>query len=131
MTAPQAPPPPRTLSKAGRALWDAVVQKYELRTDELHALEIAAHHVDVLARIDLVLSKEKVVVEGPQGRRIPNPLLEERRRESRVALAALGQIGLRSVDLPPLVNRSAAGRALVEHRRDRRGPPQLREVSSG
>lgn len=112
------PPAPTGLKKAGRALWEDVTHTYSLRADEQRALEIAARHLDNCARIDAELTGVPLMTVGPRGRAVPHPLFEERRQESRVALHALVQIGLRDAadTLGDPRDRSAAGRALVRQR---------------
>ncbi len=110
------PPAPSGLRAAGKRLWEDVTRKYTLRPDEQRALEIAARHLDNCARIDAELADAPLLVTGPRGRQVPNVLFEERRQESRVALHALGQIGLRDAAEGLAGDRSAAGRALVRQR---------------
>jgi hypothetical protein len=66
---------PTGLGKAGRGLWRQVTSAYELSPGELAALDRACRTVDLLARVDVVLTAQDLVQETAAGTPKPHPLI--------------------------------------------------------
>lgn len=87
---------PRTLDKAGRALWRSVTGKYELRIDELEVLKAACGETDLIAQLEVELGElPSLLSEGSMGQPVVHPLVPEIRAH-RAAVASL----LRGLKLP-------------------------------
>jgi len=88
---------PADLDSAGKALWDGISTKWELRPDELRVLEDACREADVLSSLETVRSSStfSVTVFGSQGQMVIHPVISEL-RQHRATLAAL----LRQLKLP-------------------------------
>jgi len=84
MTAKKAP---RTLSAAGRRLWDSVDGPYELDEHEAALLLEACRTVDLLADLDAAVRRDGALINSPQGVRAHPAAVEA--RQQRVALARL------------------------------------------
>ena len=87
------PRPPATLGEAGRALWRAVVDGYELDAGELHLLELACQARDDAAKARESVSRDGVVVVGRYGVRQHPAVLIARQAEASAG-RLLGQLGL-------------------------------------
>lgn len=111
--------PPRAapgLQAAGRKLWKAVVNSFELRPDELVTLEAACHMADELADMQAALVGASVLVTGSAGQETVNGLFRET-RSHRLALGRLlAQLGLAEADSDAGLKRSNAGRRLARQR---------------
>lgn len=66
---------PESADRQGVALWRAVTSAYDLSPTEAETLRQAVRVVDVLARLDVTLMDEELVVEGYNGQPRPHPLL--------------------------------------------------------
>jgi hypothetical protein len=113
------PPAPSGLGDAGRALWAQFTELYRFRVDELRILAEVARTEDELATINAALVDAPVMVPGPHGRVVPNPLYEEARRHRALkfrGLAALGIPEAHARDDADPHERSRAGRALARQR---------------
>lgn len=117
------PRPPKALGEQGRALWRKVVGVYELRADELAALEGACRTRDELVRMEEALAGiTDVVVEGSKGQLRAHPLFAEVRYHRRTLALQLAACGLAEVDGEVVgMDRSNAGRALARTRWGRYG----------
>lgn len=120
MTKPAAP---ETLAKGGRKLWSTVVDKYDLRVDELRTLEDACHEVDLIDLMVAGMKGKPLVVDGSKGSPVVNPLLPELRQHRNI-LKSLMQ----SLKLPEdgdtereAGDRSTKARAAANARWSRRG----------
>jgi hypothetical protein len=114
------PPTPTGLRRAGKRLWKDMTETYQLRIDGLRLLEMACRTADELALIDKALATAAPMVEGPRGRLVPNPLLEEARRHRATYMRALGQLGVEAADGDSR-SRSTHGRRLAAERWRGRG----------
>lgn len=92
MTAPKAP---AGLGAAGRRLWRAVGDAYDLRVDEVRVLEDACRLADTIALLEASMDGQGVLVKGSMGQPVLNPLLSEQKTH-RTALAGL----LKQLKLP-------------------------------
>lgn len=103
------PNPPKSLNDAGSALWSSVVEKYDLRVDELAVLEAACKTVDMIATLDKewAAAGKPFLTRGSMGQDVIHPLIGEKRTQQS-ALAAL----LRQLKLPD----DAAGAAPNQQR---------------
>lgn len=88
------PRTPAHLAAAGRTLWRAVVDTYELRADELLVLEKACRTADDSARLDAALRDAPLMVTGSTGQQRHNPLLHEARQTRALLAALLKQLAL-------------------------------------
>lgn len=86
---------PRGLKAAGRRLWNATTDTYEMREDELVILKDACAEADLIARMEKELETEDLTVKGSMGQLVAHPLVQEL-RQHRSTLAAL----LRGLKLP-------------------------------
>lgn len=90
------PKPPASLDPAGKALWSAVVAKYDLRVDELAVLEAACKTADMIATLDKewgALGKP-FMTRGSMGQDVIHPLIGERRQQQAQLAALLGKLKL-------------------------------------
>lgn len=90
------PKPPATLADAGKALWSAVVAKYDLRVDELAVLEAASKTADMIAILDKewdALGKP-FLTRGSMGQDVIHPLIGERRAQQSAQAALFRQLKL-------------------------------------
>ena len=74
---------PKSLSSAGKALWDGVVAKYDLRVDELAVLEAACKTADMIATLDKQWDElgKPFLTRGSMGQDVIHPLIGERRAQ--------------------------------------------------
>lgn len=86
---------PRGLKVAGKRLWNATTDKYEMREDELVVLKDACAEADLIARMEKELESESLTVKGSMGQLVAHPLVQEL-RQHRSTLASL----LRGLKLP-------------------------------
>ena len=86
---------PAGLQSAGRRLWRAVVDEFELEAVELVLLEKACRTADDCARLDEAVAAAPLTVEGSMGQVREHPLLAQS-RQTRALLAAL----LKQLNLP-------------------------------
>lgn len=91
-----AVPVPRGLKAAGRKLWKATTDKYEMREDELVTLKAACAEADLIDRMEKELQTESLTVEGSMGQLVAHPLVQEL-RQHRATMARL-LIGLKLPD---------------------------------
>jgi hypothetical protein len=108
---------PRGIGPAGRELWRAVAQSFELEDHELQILKQAAVVADRIAALDACVVEDGVIVEGGRA----NPALIE----SRLQRLALGRL-IALLRLPDIEDRRP------QHRAGFRGRAyQLRQVIGG
>lgn len=106
-----ATPPPRPrngLKSAGKGLWRAVVDEYDLDGQGLELLAQACRTVDVIAALDAVVAREGTMSTSSQGPRVHPALVES--RQQRMALRQLvGSLGLdlEDEDVDPAVSAMA------------------------
>lgn len=69
------PKPPTSLADAGKALWDAVVAKYDLRADELAILASAGRAADMVANYEAMWAEEGCppYTKGSMGQLVEHP----------------------------------------------------------
>ncbi len=85
MSAPERAPVGTGL--AGRRLWRAVVEQYELEEHESLLLREAARTADLLDELEKRIKAEGAVIESPQGEKAHPAAVEA--RQQRIALARL------------------------------------------
>jgi pyruvate/2-oxoglutarate dehydrogenase complex dihydrolipoamide acyltransferase (E2) component len=120
--APAAPPPPPAgLGESGEQLWRAVVEEWELRTDQDQLLLAACRTADEIAAMEAVLETAEPVVKGSQGQVRPHPLFAEVRGHRLALQRLLGGIGIRDAaeGEDQDAERSHAGRQLARQRWNR------------
>ncbi|BDB59566.1 hypothetical protein [Rhodococcus sp. RDE2] len=81
------PKPPTGTRAAGRRLWSAVVDDYELAEHELQILREAVRTVDLIDALHKVAGAEGPLAESSQGIRVHPALVEL--RQQRITLARL------------------------------------------
>lgn len=86
---------PRGLKAAGKKLWTATTEKYELRQDELEVLRAVCAEADLITRMEEDLGSADLTVTGSMGQLVAHPLVGEL-RQHRATMAAL----LRGMKLP-------------------------------
>jgi hypothetical protein len=77
-----SPPKPRTpanLSAAGRKLWRAMVNEFELEDHELALLEAACRQADDLAALEQLIRDDGMKVQGSTGQERLHPAIAEAR----------------------------------------------------
>lgn len=111
---------PAGIGSAGKSLWTAIEDNYELRADELRVLEDACREADLIDALSTEADGADMVVRGSQGQPVINPLISEL-RQHRSTLAGL----LRQLKLPDegasAEDRSTAARAAANSRWSKRG----------
>lgn len=87
---------PETLDSAGRALWDDVVEKYDLRADELRTLEDACAATDMLAEFTRVWVAEgrPYISRGSMGQEVEHPLIGSIDKQRKARQAFIKQLKL-------------------------------------
>jgi hypothetical protein len=102
---------PKSLSSAGKALWDGVVAKYDLRVDELAVLEAACKTADMIATLDKQWDElgKPFLTRGSMGQDVIHPLIGERRAQQAAQAALLGRLKLPDVAANPAVNAQREG----------------------
>jgi hypothetical protein len=104
--------PPRGTGPAGKAMWAAISQSFELEPHELQVLGQVAVVADRIEQLDKVVTRDGVLVEGRA-----HPALVE----SRLQRATLGRL-LAVLRLPDLEDKRP------QHRGGSRRAYQLRQV---
>ncbi len=85
---------PKSLSVGGRSLWAGVVEKYDLRVDELRVLEDACHEVDLIDLMVAGMKGKPLVVDGSKGTPVVNPLLPELRQHRNILKSLMQSLKL-------------------------------------
>lgn len=107
----ETPTPPTGTKAAGKRLWLSILDSYELDEHEMAVLVEAVRTVDQLDALDVMVRREGVVVDTPQGPRAHPALVEA--RQQRIVLARL----LTGLRLP----QGEAGQEQASARPQRRG----------
>jgi hypothetical protein len=81
------PKPPAGAQRAGKALWNAVLDEYELEEHELLLLREMVRTVDVLDDLEAWVAQDGVMLGSSQGERAHPALVEA--RQQRITLARL------------------------------------------
>src|SRR3954451_15825836 len=81
------PKPPRGAPRAGKALWDAVLDEYELEEHELLLLREMVRTVDTLDALEARVAADGVLLGSSQGERAHPARVEA--RQQRITLARL------------------------------------------
>jgi hypothetical protein len=87
-------PIPQNLQPAGRKLWLAVAEKYDLRPDELRVLEDACREADLVDMITAGLVGEPLYMKGSMGQKVANPLFAEVRQHRATFASLMRQLAL-------------------------------------
>lgn len=87
--------PPTGLSAASRSLWKGIIDRWDLRPDELTVLERACRAADAASDLRKVVDREGLTVLGSMGQTVVHPALQEARQQD-----ALATTLLRSLRLP-------------------------------
>lgn len=87
-------PTPKDLQPAGRKLWRAVADKYQLRPDELRVLEDACREADLIDLITAGLVGEPLYMKGSMGQKVANPLFAEVRQHRATFASLMRQLAL-------------------------------------
>lgn len=78
---------PDDLEEAGRKLWEAVVEQYDLDEHELALLRESARTVDLLEDLQQQVGRDGSIIMSPQGMKAHPAVVEL--RQQRIALARL------------------------------------------
>ena len=92
------PTAPRGLSKAGKALWRAVLEPYELDEHEVLLLKEACRVADRLDRLDAEAAAGTVTVTNHRGDQVAHPAMTEARQQAIVLTRILASLRLPSGD---------------------------------
>lgn len=115
----RTPRAPAGLQAAGKRLWRAIVEDFELTAAETLILEAAARMADEVATLEKELRTAPVITVGSKGQERPNALFGEL-RQGRLALGRLiAQLGL-DENADGGTARSHAGRRLARQRWQRK-----------
>jgi hypothetical protein len=71
---------PMGLKTHGKRTWEAVTNKYELRTDELDILEDICREIDLINVLEKELKDAPLMLKGSQGQDVVNPMVTELRQ---------------------------------------------------
>lgn len=90
------PQPPESLADAGKELWAAVVEPYDLRVDELTVLEAACKTADMIAILDREWNGmgKPFLTKGSMGQDVIHPLIGELRAQHAQLARLLGLLKL-------------------------------------
>jgi phage terminase small subunit len=89
---------PRGIMAAGRKLWDASTEEFELAQHELSILEEACRTRDRIVQLDRQVSDDGLMLTSSQGSRVHPGVAEA--RQQRLTLARL----LATLGIPPLAD---------------------------
>lgn len=116
MTKSQKPRPPRGLGPAGRSLWRAVLDDFELSQLELAELGHLCRSADELDRMEAELAAGALLQVGARGAVFANPLIAEARRHRESLSKLLGSLLADDAAASSALTSSAARRmALRKH----------------
>ena len=103
MTKPKAP---AGLRAAGKAQWSAIVDKYDLRPDELTVLEDACRTTDMLAALAEAWEADgsPMTTKGSMGQLVIHPLIAEMDKHRKSRAGFLRQLKLPDADGEPGAN---------------------------
>lgn len=105
----KAPRPPQTLGAAGRALWRAVLDGYDLDAGELRILELACEARDDAASARLAIVADGVVSHGRYGQPIAHPAVQMARQAEASVSRLLGQLNVIDPIIRPVRRSSTPG----------------------
>lgn len=90
------PKTPASLSRAGKALWKSVADKYELRPDEMETLLGAARAADMIAALRKAWNDagNPMLTRGSMGQDVIHPLIGELRTQEAQKAALLAKLKL-------------------------------------
>lgn len=90
------PKVPATLAMAGKALWNDIAVKYDLRPDELAVLTKACETADMIATLDKAWADlgKPFLTTGSMGQDVIHPLIGERRTQTAALARLLAQLKL-------------------------------------
>jgi len=83
----EIPKPPTGCKRAGRKIWTAIVENFELEQHEMALLEQAVRVADICADLQAALDADGLIVDGQRGPK-SHPALAELRQQ-RLTLARL------------------------------------------
>lgn len=109
------PPAPTGSGRAGRKLWRAVLEQFELEEHEATLLERACRVADSCAALQAIVDREGVMSADRFGATVPHPALVELRQQSMVLARLI--VALRV----PLGEQTEQDGAPVVQRGQRRG----------
>jgi phage terminase small subunit len=105
----KAPRPPESLNAAGRSLWRAVLDGYDLDAGELRILELACQAADDAASARLALRSDGVVSSGRYGQTIAHPAVAIARQAEASVSRLLGQLNVIDPMIRPVRRSSTPG----------------------
>lgn len=114
---------PAKLGTEGRRLWSEIVDRYDLRPDEIRVLADACREADIVERLELELRDAPLMVKGSQGQLVASPLVSEVRQHRTVVAALLKALHLPDTDsqgAQKAQKDSEAARAAARARWDRK-----------
>ena len=101
--------------EVGARFWVQVVEKYDLRVDELAVLEKACRAMDRIAAMESALLDEPLVAKGSMGQPVVHPLVAEIRAHEAQVASLLGRLKLPD-DSSVAEPRSVQARAAAQSR---------------
>lgn len=104
------PPAPTGSGRAGRKLWRAVMEQFELNDHEVALLERACRTADACANLQAVVDAEGVMARNRFGDPVPHPALVELRAQSlvlaRLIVALRVPLGEQDTEPAPVTRRT-------------------------
>ncbi|GGG50745.1 hypothetical protein GCM10011374_11680 [Kocuria dechangensis] len=112
---------PRNLGRAGKSLWNRVMDDYELSPAEEAVLVEAARVMDTLERLETEAAGQPLTDSSPQGR-VVNPLLREARMQRQTLDRLVRSLGI------PLVEGTSRGNRRGNSQEEPTGPRSFHVV---
>lgn len=75
-------PAPSGLSKAANRRWNDIVERWDLRPDELSVLERACRTMDTISALEAIVEEQGLMTTGSMGQAVTHPAIQEARQQS-------------------------------------------------
>lgn len=110
--------PPRSLSATGKALWQSVLKRWDLRPDELQILESACVAADLESEFFTAWDElgRPYMTKGSTGQDVEHPLIGSRDKQARAKASLLRQLNLPDEAAADSGGQSAKARSAAHQR---------------
>jgi hypothetical protein len=98
MTGKPIPAPPKALAEGGRTLWDEIVEKDDLRPDQLRILADACCTADLIDELQAASVGAPMTVLGSQRQQVIQPIYAEIRQQRALLRGLLNALDLGASD---------------------------------
>lgn len=129
MTAPKRPRQPAGLGAAGKRVWSAVLDRFEMEAHELELVESACRCRDMIARLEADLA-ESLYVTGSMGQQRLSPAVAELRQHRAAFSRLMADLAL-PVDEDGAALPSPASARAAKAAKRRWDQTRLREARNG